>query len=226
MKSIKIILAAFSLFISTLCFSQARLRITAIDNFPGQFAADSAFAGTPYDSILITIKNTGTLAFQGEVDVFLTAGPGVLDTLFLDSIGGTLLAPSDSVIRRPAPYFFNSVHFDDGDNIVVVWPQARTGGIPSDTTIFHVYFISLQSIAEFDQKQISVSPNPGTDFIRLDLAEINQLEQVRIIDSSGRIFFQSKDHAELISIRNWPAGIYFIEVLGNQSRYSGRLIIQ
>ncbi len=225
MKVLKLYLLSFFILLAPGAFSQARLTITALDNFPG-ISPDTAFSGTPYNNILITIKNTGNLLFQGEVDVLLSAGPGITDTLYLDSISGTLLAPGDSVIRNPPSYLFNSVHYDDGDNIVVVWPQARSGGALIDTLLFHVYYVNLLSIEETESRQILIHPNPGSDFIRLGIPEINKVEYVRIFDAEGRVFFESYSAEEMIRVKNWPAGLYFLEVSGKNIHYSGRLLIQ
>lgn len=225
MKALKLLLLSFFILLAPKLFSQARLTITSLENFPGM-QLDTAYAALSYDSILITIKNTGSTFFQGEADVILVAGTGVPDTLFLDSIGGTNLAPGDSVIRRPPPYQFNSVHFDDGDNIVVVWPQARTSGTLADSLLFLVHFVSLQSITEAAKNVLQIFPNPGTDLIHLGILEINQVEYVRIFNSEGRLVYHSSGNPGMIPVRGWTPGLYLLEVLGNKRKYSGRLIIQ
>ncbi|HNQ61802.1 MAG TPA: T9SS type A sorting domain-containing protein [Bacteroidia bacterium] len=225
MKSIRIILIFFLFCCSTDLFSQAHLSITNLVGLPNS-GQDTVYSVSPYDSIEVTIKNTGNLGFQGEADILIRGNLAVNDTLFTDSLSGTILAPGDSVIRYPNSYLFNSVNYVDGDNIVVVWPQARTGNIPYDSLVFHVYYVSFQSISEFENKPLTISPNPGIDYIKLGLAEIKQFEYVRIFDIQGRIHYESTVPGPTINIQNWNKGLYYIEVIGKNSRYSGSLIIQ
>ncbi len=225
MKAIRFYLVLLFLLTGPKLFSQVRLSITSLDGFPNALG-DTAYNNASYDSIFITIKNTGNIAFQGEADVMIQGGLGLTDTLYMDSIGSTILAPNDSIVKRPPPYLFNSVNYIDGDNIVVVWPQARVSGILSDTISFIVYYVSFQSINGPERKALQISPNPGTDFIRLGISEIKQLEYVRIFSFEGRLIYEADKDMEMIRVKNWPAGIYFIEVQGKTEKYSGRVIIQ
>lgn len=187
---------------------------------------DTVYNNIPYDSIVVTIKNTGNTGFSGEADILIRGGRGITDTLFTDSVNGTQLAPNDSTTKFPPSYLFSSNYYLDGDNIVVVWPQARFGAATSDSTYLHVYFITIQSIAELKGRELIISPNPGTDFIRLGISEINQIEYVRIFNLSGGIVYSSKDANEAIQVRTWTPGIYFIELQSKSGIYKGRLLIQ
>lgn len=206
-------------------FAQSRLSITSITGFPTS-GSDSAFYNIPYDSIVISIKNTGTVSFAGEADVLIRGGRGLTDTLFTDSLNGTQLAPNDSVVRFPPSYLFSSNYYLDGDNIVVVWPQARIGGIPVDSLMFNVYFLTIQSIHELQTKDLIISPNPGTDFIKLGTTEINHIEYVRIYNTQGKLIYQAKSADEVIHVKSWTPGIYFIELGSKSGKHKGRLLIQ
>lgn len=225
MKAIRSTLFILFLFIANNLFSQAHFTITDLIGLPTS-GQDTAFSNSPYNNIIITIKNTGNQAFQGELDVFIMGSQQISDSLFVDSIGGTTLNINDSTDKFVNSYQFNSAHFIDGDNIVVVWPQARSMGVPVDTTTFHLYFVTIQSVEEPDRKQLHISPNPGTDYIRLEMPDNNNLEQVRIFNTEGRLLYESSHSQELIRIKDWPSGLYFIEVIGKNSAYSGRLIIE
>jgi hypothetical protein len=225
MKAIRSSLLILFLLVGNNLFSQANLSITDLFGLPSS-GNDTAFYNTPYNNIQITIQNTGLSFFQGEVDVLIMGNQQIVDSLYIDSIAGTALNPNDSTVKIVNSYLFNSVHFVDGDNIVVVWPQARSGGISSDTLSFHLYYVSFQSINELSRKPLSISPNPGTDLIRLGISEIIGFEQVRIYNAEGRLQFESHDPQEMIRIKDWQAGLYFIEVSAKNTVYSGRLIIQ
>lgn len=225
MKATRYSLLLIFLFLGQNLFSQARLSITDLQGLPST-GFDSAYFNTPYNNIQITIKNTGNTGFLGEADVLIMGGRNIIDTLFTDSVNGTNLQPGDSIIKIPGSYLFSSVNYVDGDNIVVVWPQARTSGIPYDSLVFNLFYISFQSIPELNRNAIIISPNPGTDYIKLGLKDINQFEYVRIFDLQGILVFESSNDQKIVEVKNWKAGLYFIEIKAGNKSYSGRVIIQ
>lgn len=225
MKSIRTYLIIFLFFFSNNLFSQAHLTITDLTNFPIS-GLDTVYFNSPYNNIQVTITNTGNIGFQGEADVLIRGPLGVTDTLYADSLSGTILAPGDSVVRFPNAYLFSFVNYVDGDNIVVVWPQARIGNVTYDNIFFHIYYVSFQAIHELETKPLIISPNPGTDYIRLGVSEIKQFEYVRILNVHGQLVYESSESVPTINVKDWTSGLYYIEVVGINSRHSGRLIIQ
>ena len=225
MKASRIYLILLFILLGNSLYSQTRLSITSIQGLPNS-GADTVYYNTSYNNIQITIKNLGNQAFQGEVDVMIMGGRGVVDTLFTDSLSGTQLTPNDSTIKFPASYLFNTVHYVDGDNIVVVWPQARTTGVLIDSLSFNIHYVSIQSVSELEKNSLIISPNPGTDFIRLEIPGNNHIEYVRIHDSTGRIVYETQEASQAIRVQNWKAGLYYIELGSHNSKYSGRLLIQ
>ena len=99
-------------------------------------------------------------------------------------------------------------------------------GIVSDTLHVNVFYVSFQSIKELREQGLIISPNPGTDYIKIGNIEKNQFEYVRIIDLSGKIIFESSHVNEMIHVTDWPVGLYHLEVGGKERKYSGRIIIQ
>ena len=225
MKASRFNLLFLSLLLCHGLFAQSRLTITTITGFTSSIQ-DTVYYNVPYDSIIVTIKNTGNTSFVGEADIMIRGGRGITDTLFTDSINGTQLAPNDSTVKFPPSYLFNSTYYLDGDNIVVVWPQARSGSATSDSVVLYIHFVTIQSIAELKGKELIISTNPGTDFVRLGISEINQIEYVRIFNLDGRLVYSAKGAEEAINVKSWTPGIYFIELNSKSGIYKGRLLIQ
>lgn len=194
-----------------LSFGQARLSITNLANFPIA-GVDTAYDIQTYDSITITLSNTGNQAVTGGYDVMLLGNPGVIDTLFTDTSATLQIFPGDSIIARPLPYQFDLTHFDDGDNIVVVWPAARAAGVQADTLTIGVYFVRLSGIDEPERRTILAYPNPAIQFIKLESSPDNDVKYVRIIDSKGALVYYSTEFKSYIDVSHLYSGIYLIEI--------------
>ena len=82
MKLNRLLVLAFFCLGSNFSFSQARLAITDLTNFPIA-SQDTAYDIQSYDSILITIKNVGNQPVIDGYDVLLHGNPGLTDTCLL-----------------------------------------------------------------------------------------------------------------------------------------------
>ena len=194
-----------------LSFGQARLSITNLANFPvvGQ---DTAYDSQSYDSVTISLTNVGNQGVTGAYDILLQGNPGVTDTIYTDTSTTNQILPGDSVIARPLPYQFDLTHYDDGDNIVVVWPVARMAGVQVDTLTVHVYFVRLSGIDEAETKSILVYPNPAIQFIKLESSPDNDVKYVRIIDLKGAVVYYSTVYKSYLDVSQLSPGNYTIEL--------------
>lgn len=208
-------------------FSQARFTITAIQGFPW-LPADTAYEGTVYDSILVTITNTGSQSFTGEMDILIQANPGITDTLLLDSNGTATYAPGVSISFRSQPYVFTTTHFDGGDNIIVVWPQARFAppGTMNDTLTGEIYFITFLGTGDSPATAFEVYPNPASQYLGFRSEGKSSLKQVRIYDISGQLVFRSSHTDGLLYLKDWDPGLYFIEATFHDGKKLMRKLIK
>jgi len=218
MKLNRLLVLAFFCLGSNFSFSQARLAITDLTNFPIA-SQDTAYDIQSYDSILITIKNVGNQPVIDGYDVLLHGNPGLTDTIYTDTSSTIFLGPGDSLTVRPASYQFDITHYDDGDNIVVVWPAARTTGVSVDTLTIHVYFVRLSGIDEPASRIIRAFPNPSRQYIQLETGPENDLRYVRIIDFKGEIVYSNTSYKGYIDLSLLNPGIYLVE-LGKKDGHS------
>ena len=81
-------------------------------------------------------------------------------------------------------------------------------------------------IAENPETAISVYPNPGKGSFRVSLNNGSFINQLIISEASGKVVYQKNNIAvsEILIAENLPAGIYFINVVGNGRRYTTRLL--
>lgn len=193
--------------------AQWHLSIDSISGLP-QNPPDTAFEAQSYN-ISITIHNDDSTTIQDQIDVFIkSASHSQADTLYSDTAAQVIPGNGSITVTRNN-YVFSPVFFDDGDNIVVVWPSARTLPSTADTVTLNVYFVSLTAFTEnLSPATPVVFPNPSTSYIMLGDRESNQLKQVRIYDSSGRLIYQ-KNSSEIIYTGSWTPGTYLLEIVGN-----------
>jgi hypothetical protein len=94
--------------------------------------------------------------------------------------------------------------------------------IPLDGTEF---LVNIEKIP--DNKTISIYPNPTDDIITIQCTNCNNTNEVQIIDASGRTVLKTHVNKEkCIDISMFPAGVYTVILITNQSSVSERLIIE
>ncbi len=194
--------------------AQFHLSIDSIAGMP-QFPTDSAYEYQSYN-ITTRIVNNDSVPFQDAVIVLIKSitAPFV-DTLYGDTTSIFIAGPGSALVTRNN-YVFSPVYFDDGDNIVVVWPQARNTGSIGDSTSFHIYFISLlASVERPELKSPIYYPNPATQSIYLKNPTGIAIKRVRIFDISGKEVYHNNSMSSFISIEKWPSGLYIIDVEGD-----------
>lgn len=210
----RILTLCFFCLISITTFAQVHLRITSLSRFPVA-PNDTAYESMVYDSILVDVQNIGNTILTDNISIYLQSAPAnQVDTIYNDTSATYTLQLGSSATIMSNGYRARPIHFDDGDNIVVVWPAARFTPYICDTLSFHVYFVSLVNlIKEQSASSISIGPNPSTNFILVDLPVKNTFKQVRIIDTKGSEIRQLSAGQNYISTTTWPNGIYFIEMI-------------
>ena len=220
----KIISFLFLSIASIFVFGQSHLRLSSVSGLP-VYPSDSIIENAVYN-LSILVVNEDSVTFSDTIDVFLrsdTANP--IDTLVYNSIN-SIIQPLDSAVLQTGNYTAKTTHYDDGDNIVVVWPQARSIGGISDSLTFHVYFIPLN--AGFDnpsENAIILYPNPFSSYIGLKMDRKMNLKRVRIYNELGKVCLDEASPGYLIPVSFLEPGIYWLEIIGaNDSRKIYKII--
>lgn len=106
-------------------------------------------------------------------------------------------------------------YFDSGNLVVSV--RGSQGGL------FVVSENTLGITSNENSDQFSMSPNPATDNVSLELAENNVLRSVNIYDSSGRLVMKDID-STTIDVSSFSSGIFFVKVETEQGIQTKRFI--
>ncbi len=194
-------------------FAQPRLRISLITGIPVTGIPNNVvYEANTYDSINVTIVNEDTLTFSDSLTILIKSHSAqIADTLV--QLTSVSIAGGDSITLFRSNYVFSPVYFEDGDNIVVVWPSARLTPIQSDSLIFNLYFVSLlQSSNNIPNETIILFPNPATKFISINGLDKKDIKQVRIYDLSGKEVYNTSSIQKLIPIEDFKPAVYFIKI--------------
>lgn len=200
--------------------AQVHLRISSLSRFPVA-PNDTAYESLTYDSIQISVENIGNTVLNSDnIIIFITGNPaGGPDVLYDDTSAIYSIQLGAVTGINASGYVFRPTHFDDGDNIVVVWPAARYTPHTSDSLTFHVYFVSLAGgISEPGKTPIVIAPNPVSDYVVVDLPPETGSKQVRILDPQGRIVFNLKNGQNYIPTSDWASGIYLLQYLDKDGK--------
>ena len=81
------------------------------------------------------------------------------------------------------------------------------------------------SLDQHNITSILVFPNPAKHIVNIEIPKTNQLNQLKIVDVSGRLIFQQffEEEAITVDLGNFKKGIYVVNV---NSNYNSRLVIQ
>ena len=73
----------------------------------------------------------------------------------------------------------------------------------------------LLSTQNAENSTISIYPNPAKTVINIKYLNEVQIEEVQIIDASGKVVMLQKEKNNSINIKNLPVGIYYLQILSN-----------
>jgi PKD repeat protein len=109
-----------------------------------------------------------------------------------------------------------------------------TSSCGNDTTIQTIVFEapSMINSVEFS-KSVKLVPNPANDFVSLSFIAQDSESTVSVLNSIGQIISTTKLNSvagilqqEVISIANYPAGIYVVKIDSNDKVAAMRLIVE
>ena len=201
------------IFFGNVLFAQTHLRISHISGIPVTgIPNNTVYEVNTYDSITVTIVNDDTLSFSDSISIYIKSDSiQFIDTLV--NATSVNIARGDSITLHRSGFVFSHLYFDEGDNIVVVWPAARITPIVSASVTFNIFFISLlASSPETPNEEIILFPNPVSKYLSIDGLNSIEIKQVRIYDLSGKEIYTHSSIQRLIPIENLSPGIYLLNI--------------
>ena len=209
----KLFYLLFLIFFVNPLFAQTHLRISNISGIPVTgIPNNTVYEVNTYDSIEVTIVNDDSLLVSDSITIYIKSGSiQFADTLINET--SINIASGDSVTLHRSGFVFSRVYFDEGDNIVVVWPAARITHIVSDSVTFNIFFISLlASSPEFPKEEIILFPNPVSKYLSIEGLTPLEIKRVRIYDLLGKEIYNHSSIQQLIPIENLAPGMYLLNI--------------
>ncbi|HOK75037.1 MAG TPA: T9SS type A sorting domain-containing protein [Bacteroidales bacterium] len=156
------------------------------------------FYGTPFD--LEELRDSAGIDLSSIKYIRIIDAIGCIDDRYAsyDALGNK--------INDPWPTPFPQSGFDL--DAVAVLKQVTEINIPEASVPFKIY------------------PNPSTGKIYIDLPG-RAMHDVFISDNTGKILSKKRigDYVNAVNIENFKPGIYFIQIIGNNTRYVTRIVI-
>ncbi len=166
----------------------------------------------------------------------------VVDSVYTLTIDGHFLSVQAISTIDPYSYynFFGEVYEGIGNGIFLYpqistcdpWPGPIRCFTTNETTIHFDTIpcnavINYNSIDEFFRiKEITISPNPATSFISINIKEGNPLEEAIIYNHLGQKALVVVPVNNTVDVSGLKPGIYFIEVTTKERRGRTKLIIK
>lgn len=133
-----------------------------------------------------------------------------------DGSGQTLIA--EAVINS---------QFIDNDWVMLPMGQYKYGiSIDGGYTIFWSECIDkdYQDVAEIDDEEISVYPNPANDYIRVETMCTSYVQRVDIYDVTGKLIISSAETE--INVLELKSGMYFVNILTEKGVVTKKVTIE
>ncbi|RLD45738.1 MAG: hypothetical protein DRJ05_00215 [Bacteroidetes bacterium] len=93
----------------------------------------------------------------------------------------------------------------------------------------HVSVLKLDvitGIAEPQDKTITIYPNPTSGIIHINKSPGEQIQNVLIVDVSGKLVFQQNSPPQTLDLSDLKKGIYFIRINTSKNNYIEKLLIR
>lgn len=105
------------------------------------------------------------------------------------------------------------------------WTAVEGGFTRTDTEISDCSTGLTSSVQNLEFTNINLSPNPTSDFLKLEIPEeIDLQSHLKIYNSKGQILREFKRVYEQIEVSDLPAGMYFLKINTEEKTYGGKFL--
>jgi len=192
-----------------------------IDSTFGTVPNDTFDLGTSY-SLNLWVKNYGPSSYVPATFDSLKIYTAVRDTanfsvlnivdINLSLLGDSIAAGDSAYATLTGTFIDSTAGYHKDINVIVIWPYTGSASF-LDSLEFPIYLVVPDGIGEIDINSIiNVFPNPATDHLSIENKSQFAIEEVRIMDISGRLVATLRNPTK-IETKTWPAGMYLVNVL-------------
>jgi hypothetical protein len=171
------------------------------------------------DSMKVTVRNINPVTYTGILNINFSTMTDTTPVLGCTTQTVSLTLNANDSVRVACTITFDSVHFQQGDNIVVVW-SSGTLRTQVDSVWAHIYLNpSTAGVHETGPgSAFKIYPSPTQDIINVEFSGNIVPLKIFIEDVSGRIIkavSPSHDNKKQIKINTSElnTGIYFLNIL-------------
>jgi len=79
-------------------------------------------------------------------------------------------------------------------------------------------------------KSMTLSPNPATEIVNVEISGEYQSGRLRVFDCTGRLILENEMEESIrlltLDVSNWQPGVYLVQVLLDEEQFSERLIVE
>lgn len=231
----------------------AKARVPVIVTSPCDVRADAEHSG---DSIGYVVEHNNTAICGEDEDcaagtrqIFDVVPFGKLSHSVITNVyvNGVELTPvdeeytpteQDTVLLYEGPYNVIDTFDASGENVIlyrnyyrVVFfniPERNGGYVITADYEWQSWDVSGIDPVSPDVR-FSVSPNPATSVVKLNVAGVSGMVNCSILDMSGRVIYNREINAEVentINVSNFPAGAYFVRITNNTFSKIEKLIVK
>ena len=207
--------------------------VLGIDSIAG--LPDTLIDGEEY-TFYVEMTNSSPLAFQGDSgSVKLMLEYNGADVVEADSttLQSALVAPAGNSLLQVRHRFSTGggSTLSIGINVVVVWPRINDGIDPpqeiDNPDTMNIVLIEPNSIHEGKAKNsFKLFPNPSTGTFALSVEKDKKVQEVRLIDLSGRMLKTwTSDFTSRVNLESALTGNYIVEVCFKDGSVDRELLV-
>jgi hypothetical protein len=106
-------------------------------------------------------------------------------------------------------------------------PELIAGNPQGGVILYRNTSLNVGIESAYKPLNISIYPNPATDNIYIRANDSEKFSKVQLLDLNGKVIVEinEENSFQKIDTKNLPSGLYIIRVLGSQSIYTGKIVV-
>jgi hypothetical protein len=158
-------------------------------------------------------KTTGATSliggFAGGAEVTVIAFKGSAETWLTVPRSGSVAALGNEI----PPFTFDATGLLEGDQKTADVIFSSNPDVGTETV--HVVMDVVIGIEDFNSVEVSLYPNPATEYVNIELSD--QVQSFRILNTVGQTVYEQTSTATYlqVDVKNYEAGAYLIEFTTN-----------
>lgn len=193
-----------------------------------------SIAGASNPSFVPTVSGNYTVAAFNMGGCSATSQP-VLGVVCTDYVPGIYSTPTDIVLSNPLSGAQYQWYLSGNPISNAVGLSTSITGVGSYTLVVTDQFgceypsSAISFAVGLEQQQLptwSIYPNPADNKVNVQVNNGFEVKQLVVTDMTGRVIHVIPVSKQLyqIEIQDWPSGVYFVQIVGDNTTYTKRMV--